>query len=433
VTVAQAYDWMWRHYRYRPLGGARSFTDTLGRHVSHDALRAAIRAGRATGIATLAYGSVYGAEREYIDRHPDERVFDDQGQPLSLGGTFFINDLRPGRPWRARLLREYERACRAFRFDGIHMDSYGPPYEARAADGARVDFRALYPGLINEAASRVASVNPGARVLFNCVEGFPLESVAPAGAAALYLELWPPDDRFGDVVRWIDRARALSGGRAVVIAAYAAALKDLRGRAGRVRAFESSVLLSSVVTAAGAYHHTLAEGGRLLTEGYYPAAVAMTRSETDELRAMARFSARYLHLLSGPDQVRLPTRPVELVDADGRPVPTSDEPVAGAVWLRATDLLGVAEVLHLIDLRGQEDDHWTTPSQPAGVSRGLHLRWPGAEALLAASPWSGGANLRAVIRARDGAWRLPAFRRWLMVASWRSAAAPGAGRRSHRQ
>src|SRR5688500_1286863 len=145
VTVVQLYDWMYRHYRYAPPSGT-TFIDPLGRRVSHAAVRAGVRAGHATGIASLAYGSVYGTEREYVDRHPDERVFDEAGVPLSLGETFFINDLRPGRPWRTRLLGEYAATVRRFGVDGIHMDTYGPPHRAVSADGEVLDFAELYPG-----------------------------------------------------------------------------------------------------------------------------------------------------------------------------------------------------------------------------------------------------------------------------------------------
>ncbi len=252
VTVAQAYDWMWRHYRYRPPGGDDSFTDTLGQKVSHVALRAAIRAAREAGIATLAYGSVYGAEREFVDRYPDDRVFDATGEALSLGGTFFINDVRPGTHWRRTLLSEYERAMRHLPFAGIHMDTYGPPWTAIAADGTPISFRELYPGLIEEAAGRVARIRDG-RVLFNCVEGFPLEDVATAPMSALYLELWPPDDRYRHVVDWIDRAHRVADGRAVVIAAYALALRTAVTAEDRRRAVESSLLLDAVILAAGAY------------------------------------------------------------------------------------------------------------------------------------------------------------------------------------
>jgi len=412
VTVAQAYDWMYRHYRYE--APTEPFLDALGRRVSHAAVRALVRAGHETGIATLAYGSVYGAEPEYVERHPDERVFDAAGEPYSLGGAFYINDVRPGRPWRTRLLREYEHACRRFGFDGIHMDTYGPPHEAVGFDGKPVRFADLYPGLIEEAAERVGATGRGRRVLFNCVEGFPLEAVGHAPTAALYLELWPPDDRFADLVAWIERAHAAGAGKAIVIAAYVPALRDAEDDpTARASAAETAVLLSTVVYSAGAFHHGIAERDRVLVEGYYPAAVGLRPREAREMRAAWTFSARYLHLLSDPATRPLTIDGLSLLDAEGQVVPVSSSPVAGAVWARAS-MSAAGRTLSLVDLRDQADDRWTAPHSPSGTRRGWSLSWPGAHDAVAMSPWTrGGAPVP--LRATTGGASLPAFRRWLLV------------------
>jgi dextranase len=414
VNVAQAYDWMWRHYRYEPPAGQDPFTDALGRIVSHRALRATIRAAERSGIATLAYGSVYGAEAEHVATHPEDRVFDEQRQPLSLGGTFFINDLRPGSSWRRRLLAEYGRAMRHFGFGGIHMDTYGPPYTAVGSDGRPLAFRELYAGLIEEAAGVVGSVREG-RVLFNCVEGFPLEDVAAAPMAALYLELWPPDDRFGHLVGWIDRAHAVADGRQVVIAAYGAPMRGARTPVERARALEATLLTTCVITSAGAYHHTLAEDDRLLVDGYYPAAIRLRRTEARELQAAWRFGARYLHLLSATIPDLDLGRSIALSDRAGRPVATSAQPVAGAVWVRATRTPGGRPVLLLVDLRAQTDDRWDAGRQPSPVVTGWHLSTDIHEPL-AASPWTDAGDPARLRAESPGTWRLPRFRRWLMIA-----------------
>lgn len=417
VTVVQAYDWMWRHYRYTPPDRAESFTDTLGRPVSHAALRSAMRAAHTAGIATLAYGSVYGAETEYVEQYPDDRVFDESGQPQSLGGTFFINDVRPGTHWRETLLSEYERAMRRFPFAGIHMDTYGPPWNAVAADGQPIAFRELYPGLITEAAERVGRVGRfhEGRVLFNCVEGFPLDDVAAAPMSALYLELWPPDDRYRHIVDWIERAQRVANGRAVVIAAYAAALRVAKTPGDRTRAIESSVLLDCVILAAGAYHHTLAEGDRLIIEGYYPAAVALRAEEAAELQASWRFSARYIHLSSGPGTLDADAaKVIGLIDPAGDPLPTSTMPEAGHVWIRARRVDG-SLVVQLVDLRAQTDDRWDEGREPTSTVRGWRLTGLEGTSPAAASPWTAGGDARALREDRRGSWRLPTFRRWLMV------------------
>ena len=426
VRVAQAYDWMWRHYRYEPPGHEDPFRDTLGRPVSHRALRATIRAATRHGIATLAYGSVYGAEPEHVAAHPDDRVFDERGEPLSLGGTFFINDIRPGHAWRRRLLGEYVAAMRRFGFAGIHMDTYGPPHAATGADGAPIVFRELYPGLIREAATEVGAIR-GGRVLFNCVEGFPLEAVAPAPVAALYLELWPPDDRFGHLVAWIDRARAVAGARQVVIAAYGLPMRDAHAREERGRAFEATLLTTSVVGAAGAYHHTLAEGDRLLVEGYYPAAVRLRPGESRALRAAWRFGTRYVHLLTGTTRDEGLERSVTLRTRSGAPIPTSNEPKAGSVWVRASRTQDGRPVIQLVDLRRQVDDRWDAVKAPSPSVAGWRLSCPGLSQPVAASPWtSDGEPVRS--RRVPGGWVLPPARRWLMVAESRGPALSDPGR-----
>jgi dextranase len=429
VTVVQDYDWMYRHYRYTPPERERlagdAFVDALGRRVSHAAVRAGVQAGHRVGIATLAYGSVYGAEREYVDRHPDERVFDEAGAPISLGETFFINDIRPGRPWRRRLLAEYAAAVRRFGFDGVHMDTYGPPHHAVAADGQPVDFAALYPGLIADGAAIVAAARPGARVLFNCVEGFPLDTVGDAPAAAIYLELWPPDERYGDVVRWIERARAVGRGRAIVIAAYLSCLRaneaDSMTRPG---AIEAAVLLTSVIGAAGAYHHVLADGNRVLVEGYYPEARRLRRPEAAELRAAWTFAARYVHVIADPQASVETIDGLEIHDARGTPVVITAEPREGAVWARATRLADGVRVLNLVDLRAQPDDRWDALRAPIEPAAGWRLRWPGGEELVAMSPWSRGGRAAPIMVGRDGAARLPAFRRWAVVVDRSASAGP---------
>lgn len=417
VTVVQFYDWMYRHYRYASPGD-RPFRDVLGRRVSPAAVREGVEQCHERGIAALAYGSVYGAEREYIERHPTERVFDAAGRALSLGDTFYLTDLRPGSSWRQRLLREYADACRRFDFDGLHMDTYGEPHEGVTADGVAFRFADLYPGLIEEAAARLLA--GGRRVLFNCVDGYPLDEVATAPAAALYLELWPPATRYRDVVAWIDRARRLGEGRAVVIAAYMGALREagneIEPRSG---ALEAIVLLTSLISAAGGYHQILADRDRALVEGYYPAALPLGGQATGEVRAAWRFSARFLHLLSDPRLVPEPLDGLELRDHAGDVVPISEEPVAGAVWCRASRASGGRLVISLVDLRAQGDDRWDAIRQPSPVVTGWRLRVPEESELVAMSPWArrGEPSVLRREEAPDGPrWELPSFRRWLVVA-----------------
>jgi dextranase len=417
VNVVQFYDWMFRHYRYSPPSG-EVFVDALGRIVSHRTVRAAVTASQARGIAALAYGSVYGAEREYVDDHPAELLRDTEGRPLSLGGTFFITDLRPGSPWRERLLQEYERACRRFGFDGIHMDQYGQPHDGIAADGSQVDLEAVFPGLIEEADRRMRATSRHRRVLFNAVDGWPLDAVAPAATAATYIEVWPPDDRYSDLVRIVDQARLAGPGKAIVVAAYLSALRAAGGDPARRRgAIEGLILLSSVLLAAGAYHHVLAEQDRILVEGYYPEAQPIGRREARALRAAWRFSARYLHLLSNPSAEILELDGLELSEASGRKLDLATTPLAGHVWVRGTRTAGGRETVQFVDLRSQSDDLWDAERESSPVATGWRVRWRnGPRRLMVASPWSASGDPRVIlVGGLSDSTPLPTFRRWAML------------------
>ena len=201
-----------------------------------------------------------------------------------------------------------------------------------------------------------------------------------------------------------------------MIAAYVPALRDAGGdRTARARAIESAAVLTSVIHAAGAFHHVLAEADRLLVEGYYPAAIALRRSEARELRAAWVFSSRYLHLLSDPGSRRLDASGVQLRDADDAPIPATTVPRAGTVWVSRVGTPS-GSVISLVDLRHATDDRWTSGHAPAGANRGWRLGIDGGgRSRLAMSPWTRGGEPVRLAEAGDGWSRLPTFRRWVLV------------------
>lgn len=417
VNVVQFYDWMYRHYRYTPPTGEDVFVDTLGRVVSHRVVRDLVRHCRRNRIASLAYGSVYGAEREYVELHPDELLRDEDGEPLSLGGAFFITDLRPQSPWRRRLIGEYARACRRFGFDGIHMDQYGEPHEGFAADGSVVRLQELYAGLVDDAADHLARLSPPRRVLFNCVGGWPLEHVARARSAATYIEIWPPDTTYSSISRQIDKAQSLAPTKHVIVAAYPSVIAsdgdDGDDGGPPATALEAALLLTSVILATGAYHHVLAERDRLLVGGYYPDGVSLPAAAAESMRLAWQFSARYVHLLSDKSSTPFPIGGL-FIEADGRALPLSSEPHAGAVWVRAIRTRDNRIVIQLVDLLNQPSDEWDAPRQPAVRRDNWRLSWRGIDrSWLSASPWSNSGAVQLLSPAP--VLRIPAFERWAML------------------
>lgn len=56
-----------------------------------------------------------------------------------------------------------------------------------------------------------AREDPEGGVIFNAVNNWPMEAVAQTGQDAVYIEVWPPNDRYRDLYTLIAQARRCSG------------------------------------------------------------------------------------------------------------------------------------------------------------------------------------------------------------------------------
>lgn len=261
ITVVQFYDWMYRHYQYLPPTDV--FTDILGRTLSLSSTRNALAAVRSRGMAGMAYGSVYGAEAEYALAHPDELLYDANGQPESLADTFYLQDVRPG-PWRDHILGQYQVAIQQVGFNGIHADQYGDMGPAYDRAGQAIDMASALGGIVG-AAETAAKQAGGDGIIFNCVTNWPIEQVAPQPEAATYIEVWPPYIQLSDLGQLITQARHLAPDRQVILAAYMqAAAKEPD------RALTGTLLASATIHAHGGFHLLLGEGTGMLVDAYYP-------------------------------------------------------------------------------------------------------------------------------------------------------------------
>lgn len=374
ITVVQFYDWMYRHYRFLPPEGAadnesQAFVDAMGRPVSLAAVRAGIDACHANGMAAIAYGAVYGAEPEFILDHPDWLLYDANDQPQHLIERFYITDLRPG-PWRDHIMGEFEAAVGEMNFDGIHLDQYGFPRMAYAHDGQHVDLSDDFPGLIDEAAARVAEKREGAGVIFNAVNDWPIECIAPTHQAAVYIEVWSPHDSYRDLVGLIHRARELSG-KQVILAAY---LRPFH-QPGE-EAEWSLRYATAVINSAGGHHLILGEANRVLREPYYPDHGPLSPSGASIIRRYFDHTAALTHYLHAQELQRVERQyttgintAITLVGA-----PVSATPAAGAVWLSVARRPNQL-VLNLVNLTGLTTLEWDAARQAPPPLTGTLLKF----------------------------------------------------------
>lgn len=393
ITCVQFYDWMYRHYQLLP--PSDTFKDALGRELSLQTVRSRIGACHRHGMAALAYGAVYGPEPEFILEHPDWLLYDTKGDPIELTALFYITDLRAGSAWREHILREYEACVSELGFDGIHMDQYGFPKLAYDHEGTLVDLSRDFPGMINEAAARLAAKRKNAGVLFNAVNNWPIDAVAQSNQEAVYIEVWSPHDHYRDLVHLIQRARDLSG-KQVILSAYLKPFVE-----GGDGAEWAARYITAVIASAGGHHLILGEGHAVLRDAYYPNHGWLSAEGVATLRRYYDHTAAYTHYLH-PHHLRV----VESSFATGvnttfslEGAPVSTVPKAGKVWLSIKQREGQF-VINLVNLCSLQDSLWDTPHRKAETIEGLTL------------------ECEPFIRLRQATWATPDEDRGMRILTW---------------
>ena len=376
LNVVQFYDWMPNHYRLVP--ETPEYADSLGRRLSRAVVERKIALCHERGIAALAYGALYGAEKEFSESHPDWLLYDGARRPLHLADRFYVQDISAGSPWREWILGQYERVLQELAFDGIHIDQYGFPKHALSQVGGTwhaVDLAAEFPPFVEEACARLRQLRPGGGSIFNCVNAWPLEAMPQVHSdAATYIEVWEPHERYRDLYELIRRARLLRPDTAVILAAY---LRSFHPDAPRPEgALGSFRLAFAAIAASGGSHLIAGEGEGLLAEAYYPRHGRLSERELATVRRYFDFAVRNVDLLLGGGSVDHawtdvgPTNGVIVLEhprlgfygAGARP---------RSLWT-VVRRQGSRTVLHLVNLPA--DDRWNAPHAAAEPLADLVVR-----------------------------------------------------------
>lgn len=397
INVVQFYDWMYTHHTYMPPGDP--FTDPLGRRLSLAVVREKIAACRERGMSPIAYAAVYGAEQPFAGEHADWLLYDGAGQPLHLGHLFYIQDISPESGWRQHLLGEYRQAL-SLGFAGFHADTYGSPRSGLARRGdrwERVRLEQHLPGFVAEADALAREKDPEGGAIFNCVGGWPLEVMARAPAAALYVEVWPPNETYRDLYEVIMRARRISPGRQVVMAAYLPTFH--RDRERPVGAMAGLRLTVAAIMASGGFHLLPCEGEGVLADPYYPVYGRLEPEAWETLRAYWDFQTRWGPILADPQAVDNTTTHTYGLNREVRfagPTGVAFTPLAapGKVWTLLRESPGYWAI-HLINLTACENACWTAPQPEPLPVRNIDVRLeiltPVRTVAVASPDWNGGS------------------------------------------
>ena len=385
----QFYDWQYHHDRL--LAPDEVYKDPLGRSLSLATIQGFIESARKHGMAAMAYLAVYAASLAFWRAHPDWALYDRNGHPIPFGEDFLgLMDPSPGRPWAEHLLGECQRVLAALRFDGLHIDQYGEPHQAWDANAKPVDL----PGAFAQFAHAAKDSTGGKTVVFNAVGNWPIEALAASAVDFLYIEVWPPQVRYSDLIEVIQNARAFSNGKPVVIALYLPA------------DWPANILLvNALVFACGAARIELGERERWLADPYFPKHQALGRFLHDSLRRNYDFAVRYGEW-TGPGGV-------DLEDAGVR--------IDGEVWCLARGKDNWL-VINLVNHTGlSADQRWDEAHPGPQVCKDLRMRLPLAKEprrVLWACPERPEAGPGPIPFDYHNGWlslRLPALKMWGMV------------------
>ena len=357
INALQFYDWMYRHDQHLP--PTDTFQDPLGRTLSLETVKRRIQEAHAQGMAAMPYTTVYAASIPYFKAHPEQALRRFNGTPWNFGDNFLMTmDPSAGGGWRAHIMGEYDSILKSLDFDGLHIDQYGDPKMAQNAKGDVVQLADVIPGFLRDA-KLVAEQHPGHdAVIFNLVNDWPVETVAPAKPDAVYIEVWPPHDDYGSLRDLAYNARELSGGRNVILAAYLSAKTDYGTR-----------LLDSVIAASGGSHLELGEDVGLLGDPYFPKYEHPSANLKTWLGRYYDFVTRYQEYLFGAVGV---TRP-EALNVSGAPFTTGSYPT-NKVWGLVSSGPRF-EALHLINLLASPTPTWRTAKDKPEAKRNLQVTY----------------------------------------------------------
>jgi dextranase len=413
LTGIQFYDWAYRHADL--LGGGETYRDALDQTIALQTVRELIDSIRSVGAAALGYAAVYAVGPDEWARWQQHALLTATGEPYALGDFLFLVD--PASPeWLESFTAQLRRASDEIGFDGFHLDQYGYPKRAVRPDGTSVDVASSFVTLIDA----VRDALPDGQLVFNNVNDFPTWATAGTLQDAVYIEVWEPSVTLGALASVVTRAKSLSAGKPIVIAAYQHVYDGAAvDAADLATSFTMATLFSH-----GATQLLAGEADRILVDPYYVRNHVVEPSTADLLKRWYDFLVEHDDVLQNPAIIDVTPSYASAYnddcDVSFDSAPTRGEARAGTVWRRITSI-GDRIVVHLINLAGQSDELWDGPRvQPAMVGAGI-LRFrrvgSGMPRVRVADP-DGSARLTDVPVTMDGNFAtatLPELHVWQLI------------------
>ncbi|MBN1766316.1 MAG: carbohydrate-binding protein [Sedimentisphaerales bacterium] len=415
INSLQYYDWMWRHenvIKRNYVGNILSpWLDWRGASISFDILQDSIAKANARAMAPMSYFQIYLGLDDYeaiSGVSPQWGLYADTGHTNQYyhDAGVYMWLFNPGNSnWQNHLFGEYEDALVTMNWAGIHLDQLGNIGGGVYYDywGGGINLVSALGNMLDNSKDELdtlETVYPEVQgrdaLIFNIVDGgvgyWAVDTVLASNVDVIYSELWG-NYTYGGVKDFVRYARANSGGKAVILAAYINQGEETGGYFDA----DSVLLADAAFFACGAFHLELGDGEYMLAQEYFP---ARDKLIGDDLRARLRdyynFITAYERLLFDPD-LRCGDGGLQWISATGYSL--SGDGYGNTLWFlnRGT---GTFEIFHLINLLGN-DNQWRNVAATPAVQQDIPVKLrlgPDADVtgVYLASPDSDGGILHSI-------------------------------------
>lgn len=357
INMVQFYDWSYRHDHL--VADSDAYHDMMGKRIDSHVLQKKILEAKSYGMMPVAYGAVYAASEEFYEEHKDWAFYNSTQQVFRFINVFYLMNIEKNSPWRKHIIEQYADAIHRLGFSGIHMDTYGFPktaYSHLEHKNKLIHLEEEFPGLIDDTAERFANDEQRPVLIFNNVGNWPVRSTANHGVAAVYIEVWPPYEKYCHIKQLITEAKnILKEDKPVILAAYLAPFRTGTEETGKYAAF----LLMAVIFSNGGYHLLLGEENAVLTQGYYSDYSIISEETAGGMRAYYDFMVRYMNLFYDPSlkdvtMTHLGWDNYEY-QCQFKNWSACGEP--GKIWITIRENASL-KCIYLVNLCGISDDYW---------------------------------------------------------------------------
>lgn len=369
LTIVQFYDWMYRHHQLLP--DVNPFFDIFNRPLCLETVSEQIALCKQHGMKPLAYGAMYGAEKDFVVEHPDwvaaPRNMQGRNSMLDEHPEYIqVMNIASDCGWRSHIVNEYRKAITTMGFAGIHVDQYGFPKTYFSIVGEEPVFKDMGVEFGNFLEYSREALGDQVALIFNAVNNWPIEIVATKPQDAIYIEVWSPYDTFTHLRSLIWRAKELSGfTKQVILAAYIGSLsreKEIPHCHGQ----RSARITSAAIFANGGFHLVMGEGTSMLTGAYYPEyrelSPAFSRVMRDYYQTITRYS-KYLYSPDLRDRSEVLTGGINgeiCITHEGKMVPIGPDATVDTIWTIVQENQAF-KVLHLVNLLEVDTTRWNEP------------------------------------------------------------------------